>query len=69
MIKRRDDLKAHALEYLHEARRALPNASPKELRREIRRQLKRDGYGWSWILVIIKILAAILPLLFTRPKA
>ena len=58
----------HALRYLQEVARDLPAATPKQMRREIRRRLKRDGYGMSWILVIIKIIAALAPLLFTSPK-
>ena len=60
--------KKHALRYLEEVARDLPGASPKEMRREIRARLRRDGYGWGWILVIIKILAALAPLLFSKPK-
>ena len=58
----------HALRYLQEVARDLPDATPKQMRREIRRRLKRDGYVMSWILVIIKIIAALAPLLFTSPK-
>ena len=61
--------KKHAIKYLHEAMELKPHASPKQLRQEIRKRLKQDGYGWGWILVVIKILAAIAPLLFQRPKS
>ena len=61
--------KRHAIKYLHEAMELRPNSTPAELRREVRRRLKADGYGWGWILIVLKILMAILPLLFQRPKA
>lgn len=56
-------------EYLAEALRYKPDATGEELRLEVRRLLKRDGYKGGWILVVIKILMAIAPLLFQRPKA
>ena len=59
----------HAIRYLHDAMRYKPDATPREIRRELRRRLKADGFGWlQWLSVIIKILATILPLLFSRPK-
>ena len=58
----------HALKYLEAATRAMPNASGRELRREIRRQLREDGYGWGWFIVVIKILLELLPLLFSKPR-
>ena len=36
--------KKHAIKYLHEAMELKPNASPKQLRQEIRKRLKQDGY-------------------------
>ena len=60
---------AHAIRYLHEAMKYKPDASPREIRRQLRRRLKADGFGWiQWVGVIVKILAALLPLLFQRPK-
>ena len=60
---------AHAIRYLHEAMKYKPDASPREIRRELRRRLKAAGFGWiQWVGVIVKILAALLPLLFQRPK-
>ena len=56
-------------EYLAEALRYKPDATGRELRLEVRRLLKRDGYGAGWIMVIIKILVALAPLLFQRPKS
>ena len=61
--------KKHAIKYLHEAMELKPNASPRQLRQEIRKRLKEDGYGWGWILVVIKNLMAIAPIPFQRPKA
>ena len=60
----------HAIRYLHDAMRYQPDATPREIRQELRRRLKADGFGWlQWVAVIVKILATILPLLFSRPKA
>ena len=56
-------------EYLAEALRYKPDATGRALRLEVRRLLKRDGYGAGWIMVIIKILDALAPLLFQRPKS
>tara|TARA_B100001123_G_scaffold202562_1_gene229759 strand:+ start:60 stop:263 length:204 start_codon:yes stop_codon:yes gene_type:complete len=67
MAKRK--ARAAAISYLTQAARDMPDATPAQLRREIRRRLKRDGFGLSWIVVILKILAALAPLLFQRPKA
>tara|TARA_R100001143_G_scaffold62589_2_gene66245 strand:- start:1373 stop:1576 length:204 start_codon:yes stop_codon:yes gene_type:complete len=67
MAKRK--ARAAAISYLTQVARDMPDATPAQLRREIRRRLKRDGFGLSWIVVILKILAAIAPLLFQRPKA
>ena len=61
--------KKHAIKYLHEAMELKPNASPKQLRQESRKRLKQDGYGLGWIWVVLKILAAIAPLLFQSPKS
>ena len=66
MAKRK--ARAAAISYLTQVARDMPDATPAQLRREIRRRLKRDGFGLSWIVVILKILAAIAPLLFTAPK-
>ena len=60
----------HAIRYLHDAMRYKPDASPREIRRELRRRLKADGFGWlQWVAAIIKILLTIAPLLFQRPKS
>ena len=59
----------HAIRYLHEAMRYKPDASPKELRREVRRLMKQDGHGKRWIWLVVKILFSLVPLFFQRPKA
>lgn len=56
-------------EYLAEALRYKPDATGEELRLELRRLFKRDGYKAGWILIVIQILATLFPLLFQRPKS
>ena len=59
----------HAIRYLHDAMRYKPDATPKELRREVRRLMKQDGHGMGWIFLVLKIVFSLLPLFFQRPKA
>ena len=66
-MTRKRPTQASALSYLQDVARDLPGATPKEMRAEIRRRLRRDGYGWGWIVVVLKILAALAPLLFKGP--
>jgi hypothetical protein len=59
----------YALRYVYEAMKYKPGASHREIRREVRRKLKAEGYGAGWIWVVIRIIAALLPLLVQRPKS
>ncbi len=68
-VEAKKDLEHRAIKYIYEAMERRPNSTEREMRREVRRRLKQDGYGVGWFFVIIKILMAILPLLFQRPKA
>ena len=64
------DTKRHteyAHKYLYEAMKYKPDATPQELRREVRRRLRQDGHGSSWLFVL-KIIMALLPLLFRSTK-
>lgn len=70
MTGQHEDTKRHreyAHKYLYEAIKYKPDATPRELRREVRRRLRQDGYGSSWLFVL-KIIMALLPLLFRSTK-
>ncbi len=70
MTDQHEDTKRHkeyAHKYLYEAIKYKPDATPRELRREVRRRLRQDGYGFSWMFVL-KILLELIPLLFRSTK-
>ena len=62
-----DQHREYAHKYLYEAIKYKPDSTPRELRREVRRRLRQDGYGFSWIFVV-KILLELIPLLFRSTK-